>query len=103
MYAGLSALCLRHGSRATVDLADGDPPERTRGGCESPLLVGAHACRSKSLVALPATFGGAWPAITLRQRPPSSLPRLSALAANECGRWLGAHDPGIHQCDRESH
>jgi hypothetical protein len=34
-----------------------------------------------------------WPAITLRQSPPSSLPRLTALAADECELWLGARDP----------
>ena len=29
--------------------------------------------------------------------PTSSLPRLPALAADECGLWLGARDPDAHQ------
>src|SRR5213596_1102772 len=40
-----------------------------------------------------ATHVGFWPAITRRQSPPSLLPRLPALAASECGLWLGARDP----------
>jgi hypothetical protein len=40
---------------------------------------------------------GLWPAITLRQSPPSFLPRQPALAANECGLWLGARDPETRQ------
>jgi hypothetical protein len=54
-------------------------------------------------VALPATCGGAWPAIARRQSPPSFLPRLAALAAYECRLWLGARDPRIHQRDRKGH
>src|SRR5205823_10115700 len=45
------------------------------------------------LVAHPAIHAGFWPAITRRQSPPSLLPRLAALAASECGLWLGARDP----------
>src|SRR5436309_14960076 len=45
------------------------------------------------LVPLPAIHAGFWPAITRRQSPPSLLPRLPALAASECGLWLGARDP----------
>jgi hypothetical protein len=44
-------------------------------------------------VPLPAIHFGFWPAITRRQNPPSLLPRLLALAASECGLWLGARDP----------
>src|SRR5205823_11536943 len=46
-----------------------------------------------ALVAHPAIHAGFWPAITRRQSPPSLLPRLPALAASECGLWLGARDP----------
>ena len=46
---------------------------------------------------------GAWPAITLRHSPPSFLPRRPALAANECGLWLGARDPGIRQQNWTGH
>src|SRR5438552_19206170 len=45
------------------------------------------------LVPLPAIHAGFWPAITRRQSPPSLLPRPPALAASECGLWLGARDP----------
>src|SRR2546427_3783198 len=45
------------------------------------------------LVPLPAIHAGFRPAITRRQSPPSLLPRLPALAAVECGLWLGARDP----------
>src|SRR5438128_5313432 len=45
------------------------------------------------LVPLPAIHAGFRPAITRRQSPPSLLPRLPALAASECGLWLGARDP----------
>src|SRR6266516_4765544 len=38
------------------------------------------------------------PAITRRQSPPSTLRRLPACAAAECGLWLGASDreTGLH-------
>src|SRR6266545_6754127 len=36
---------------------------------------------------------GFWPAITRRQSPPSPLPRLLALAADECGLWLETAAP----------
>jgi hypothetical protein len=39
-----------------------------------------------------ATYAGFCPAITLRQTPPSSSPRLLALASPECELWLGARD-----------
>ena len=45
-----------------------------------------------SLVTLQAMNTHFRPAITLRQSPPSVLPRRPALAATECGLWLGAHD-----------
>jgi cytochrome c oxidase subunit 3 len=54
-------------------------------------------------MACPAPSGGARPAITRRQSPPSPLPRHSALAANECGPWLGADGPSIHQRNRAAH
>ena len=44
-----------------------------------------------------------WPAITLRQSPPSLLPRLQALAASECGLWLGARDPEARQHHWKGH
>jgi hypothetical protein len=31
------------------------------------------------------------------------VPRLPALAADECGLWLGARDPGIHQWSQKNH
>jgi ferredoxin-NADP reductase len=44
-----------------------------------------------------------WPAITRRQRPPSPLPRLLALAADERGLLLGASDPESRQNHRKRH
>jgi len=38
-----------------------------------------------------------WPAITLRQKPHSPLPRPPALAAAECDSWLGARNPEARQ------
>jgi hypothetical protein len=52
---------------------------------------------------LPAMHVGFWPAITRRQSPPSFLPRLPALAANECGLWLGARDPETRQHHWQGH
>src|SRR6058998_1420877 len=46
---------------------------------------------------------GLWPAITRRQSPPSPLPRLPALAADECGLWLGARDPEARQHHWQEH
>ena len=46
---------------------------------------------------------GLWPAITLRQIPPSFLPRQPALAANECGLWLGARDPEARKHHWQGH
>ena len=42
-------------------------------------------------------------AITRRQRPPSSSPRLPALAADEWGLRLAARDPEFHQHHWEGH
>jgi F0F1-type ATP synthase membrane subunit c/vacuolar-type H+-ATPase subunit K len=55
------------------------------------------------LVAPPATFGGAWPAGTRRQAASSVAPGLSSPSAPCVLAWLGAHDPGIHQCHQRSH
>ena len=38
-----------------------------------------------------------------RQSPPSLLPRLPALAATECGLWLGAREPEIRQRHWKGH
>jgi hypothetical protein len=54
-------------------------------------------------VPLPAVHAGLWPAITRRQSPPSPLPRLQALAADECGLLLGARDPEFHQRHWKGH
>jgi len=51
----------------------------------------------------PATFGGAWPAITLRQAASSVAPGLPSPGTPCVLAWLGAPDPGIHQCHREDH
>ncbi len=59
--------------------------------------------RGGKLVPLPATLVGFWPAITRRQSPPSPLPRLQALAAVECGLWLGARDPEAQQRHWKGH
>src|SRR6266508_2381583 len=55
------------------------------------------------VVLLPGILAGLWPAITRRQSPPSSLPRLLALAADECGLWLGARDPETRQHHWKEH
>ncbi len=55
------------------------------------------------LVPHPAIHAGLWPAITRRQSPPSPLPRLPALAADECGLWLGARDPETRQHHWKEH
>jgi hypothetical protein len=55
------------------------------------------------MVALPATFGGAWPAITLRAAASSVAPGLSSPSAPCVLAWLGARDPGIHQRHRKGH
>ena len=57
----------------------------------------------EAVVPLPAMHAGFWPAITRRQAPPSLLPRLPALAASECGPWLGARDPEARQHPRKRH
>jgi hypothetical protein len=45
-------------------------------------------------IASDALVPAAGPAITRRQSPPSPLPRLQALAADECGLWIKtARDP----------
>src|SRR5439155_4930736 len=66
-----------------------------RGGLGTRPRLGVHARASGNprLVPLAAIHPGFWPAITLRQSPPSPLARLTSLAAVECGLWLGARDP----------
>src|SRR6266436_5660648 len=44
-----------------------------------------------------------WPAITLRQSPPSPLSRLPGLPAGDDDLWLGARDPGTGQRHRPRH
>src|SRR5439155_3340555 len=56
-----------------------------------------------SLVRHPATSGGAWPAITRRHAASSVAPGLVSPNAPCVLAWLGASDPGIHQCDWEAH
>ena len=62
-----------------------------------------RAGEARGLVPLPAIHAGFWPAITLRQSRPSLLPRRPALAANECGLWLGAHKPEARQHHWKAH
>src|SRR5438132_8238919 len=62
-----------------------------------------HLQSSTGGVPLPAMHVGFWPAITRRQGPPSPLPRLAALAADEWGPWLGAHDPEARQHHWKGH
>jgi len=52
---------------------------------------------------LPATVGGAWPAITLRAAASSVAPGPSGPNAPCVLASLGALDPGIHHCHREDH
>src|SRR5439155_21571095 len=83
---------------------EGDPRERrpfgrdcreAEGGAgEVPAaLQRRRGSGARHLVPLPAIHARFWPAITRRESPPSSLPRLLAWAADECGLSLGASDP----------
>ncbi len=59
--------------------------------------------RSTSLVALPATDGGAWRAITRRAAASSVAPGPTGPSAPCVLASLGARTPGIHLCRREDH
>jgi len=54
-------------------------------------------------VVLPATFGGARPAITRRAAASSVALGLKSPSTLCVLASLGARDPGIHQCHRENH
>jgi hypothetical protein len=55
------------------------------------------------LLALPATFGGAWPASTRRAAASSVAPGQTSPSTPCVLASLGARDPGIHQCHRQGH
>ena len=57
----------------------------------------------RALVPLRAMHVRFWPASTRRHEPPSPLPRQLALAADECGPWLGARDPETGQHHPKRH
>src|SRR5207245_6488344 len=92
------------GSRLRVVLALPRPARATRGCAGGARRERCRAVRGgRGIVPLPAIHAGFWPAITRRQSPPSSLPRLPALAADECGLWLGARDPEARRHDWKGH
>ncbi len=59
--------------------------------------------RERELVSHQAIHAGLSLAITRRQEPPSPLPRRPALAADECGPWLGARDRERRQHHLKEH
>src|SRR5439155_822072 len=90
--------------RPRVGPAGGRRDMARRHSAVRPRLGAAQArAPARRLGSLPAILAGFWPAITRRQSPPSSLPRLPALAADECGLWLGARDPETRQHHWKEH
>src|SRR5438093_12428147 len=75
------------------------PATRRPSNARRPSLARAREPRNlqarcyRDLVPHPAIHAGFWPAITRRQSPPSPLPRLLALDADECSLWLETAAP----------
>ena len=57
----------------------------------------------EGVVPLQAIHAYSCAAITLRQNPPSPLPRLPALPSVECGFWLGARNAEVRRNHQEWH